>query len=81
MTTFTRARQLSLSPCPGIAELNIYVRCIVKYIDAGSASCLGNRRVKYFHTFIVEYIDIVRTSCPGIGGLNISISLLWNILK
>jgi hypothetical protein len=35
----------------------------------------SNRRVKYFHKFIVEYIDIVGASCPGIGGLNISISL------
>jgi hypothetical protein len=35
-----------------------------------------NRRGKYFHKFIVEYIEIIRASCPGIGGLNISISLL-----
>jgi hypothetical protein len=35
-----------------------------------------NRRVKYFHNFIVEYIEIVGASCPVIGGLNISISLL-----
>jgi hypothetical protein len=40
-----------------------------------------NRRVKYFHKFIVEYIDIIWASCPGIRGLNISINLLWNILK
>jgi hypothetical protein len=36
----------------------------------------GNRRVKYFHKFIVEYIEILQASCPGIGGLNISVSLL-----
>jgi hypothetical protein len=34
----------------------------------------GNRRVKYFHKFIVEYIEIVWASCPGIGRLNIYIT-------
>jgi hypothetical protein len=29
-----------------------------------------NRRVKYFHKFIVEYIEILRASCAGIGGFN-----------
>jgi hypothetical protein len=36
----------------------------------------GNRRVKYFHKCIVEYIGIGGSSCPGIEGLNISISVL-----
>jgi hypothetical protein len=36
----------------------------------------GNRRVKYIHKCIVEYIDIVGASCPGIGALNIFISVL-----
>jgi hypothetical protein len=35
-----------------------------------------NRRVKYFHKCIVEYIDTGGASCPGIEGLNISISVL-----
>jgi hypothetical protein len=37
---------------PGIVGLNIHITCIVKYIDAGGASC------------------------PGIGEINISVSLL-----
>jgi hypothetical protein len=60
------------SSCSGIGELNIYI----SFIDVGGASCLGNRRVKYFHKFILEYIDIVRASCPGIGALNFSVSVL-----
>jgi hypothetical protein len=36
----------------------------------------GNKRVKYFHKCIVEYIDIEGASCPGIKGLNISIIVL-----
>jgi hypothetical protein len=35
-----------------------------------------NRRVKYFRKLIVECIDIIRASCPGIGELNISVSVL-----
>jgi hypothetical protein len=35
-----------------------------------------NRKVKYIHKCVVEYIDIVGASYPGIGGLNISISVL-----
>jgi hypothetical protein len=33
-----------------------------------------NRRVKYFHKFIVEYTEIKRASCPGIRGLNVYIT-------
>jgi hypothetical protein len=40
----------------------------VKYIDVGRASCPGNRRDKYFLQCVVEYIDIVRASRPGIEG-------------
>jgi hypothetical protein len=29
-----------------------------------------NRRAKYCHKCIVEYIDIGGASCPGIGGPN-----------
>jgi hypothetical protein len=36
----------------------------------------GNRRVKYFHKYIVEYIDTGGASCPGIEGLNIFINVL-----
>jgi hypothetical protein len=32
---------------PGIGWLNIYIWCILKYSDAGGASCPRNRRVKY----------------------------------
>jgi hypothetical protein len=32
---------------PGKGELNIYTRFIVKYIDVGGVSCLGNRGTKY----------------------------------
>jgi hypothetical protein len=47
------------------------------YIYIGRvASCFRNRRVKYFHKYIVEYVVIVVASCPGIGGLNISVSAL-----
>jgi hypothetical protein len=48
----------------------------VKYSDVGGASCLGDTKVKYIHKCSVEYIDIVGASCPGIGRLNISISVL-----
>jgi hypothetical protein len=27
----------------------IYIRCIVKYIDGGEVSCLGNSGTKYFY--------------------------------
>jgi hypothetical protein len=33
----------------------------------------GNRRVKYFHKCIVEYIDIAGVSCPGTGELSMYI--------
>jgi hypothetical protein len=36
----------------------------------------GNRMVKYFCKCIVEYIDTVGASCPGIVELNISINVL-----
>jgi hypothetical protein len=57
---------------PGIVGLNIYVTCILEYIDGGGASCLGSRGVKCFPKFIVEYIDVGGASCPGIGGLKFS---------
>jgi hypothetical protein len=52
----------------------------VKYSDVGGASCLCDTRVKYIHKCSVECILILGASCPGIGALNISISVLWNIL-
>jgi hypothetical protein len=65
-----------------MGELNIYIKCIVKYIDVGGASCLCNRRVKYCHKCSIEYIDIVGASCPGIGELNIYIYIyIWCIVK
>jgi hypothetical protein len=36
----------------------------------------GNRGVKYIHKCIVEHTDIVGASCPGVEGLNISISVV-----
>jgi hypothetical protein len=35
----------------------------------------GNRRVKYLRKRIVKYIYVGRASCPGIGGLNIYVSV------
>jgi hypothetical protein len=59
--------------CLGMGELNIYIKCIVKYIDGGGASSLCYRRVKYCHKCIVECNDIVGASCPGIGELSVYI--------
>jgi hypothetical protein len=51
----------------------------VKYIDGGGASYLCNRRVKYCHKCIVEYIDIGGASCPEMGELSIHIRLYCEI--
>jgi hypothetical protein len=39
----------------------------VKHINVEGASCLGDRRVKYFRNCVVEYIGILGASCSGIG--------------
>jgi hypothetical protein len=36
----------------------------------------GNRRVKYLYNVYCEIYDLGGTSCRGIGGLNISVSVL-----
>jgi hypothetical protein len=47
----------------------------VKYMDVGGASCLFNRRIKYFHKCIVEYIDILGGFIPG----NMRFKYLYNM--
>jgi hypothetical protein len=50
---------------PRNRSVSIYIQCILKYIEVGGASCLGNRSVKCFPKFIIEYIDDGGSSCPG----------------
>jgi hypothetical protein len=51
-------------PAPGIGGLNIFINCIVGYIEVEVASCPRNRMVKYFIKHIIGYIEVEVASCP-----------------
>jgi hypothetical protein len=50
---------------PRNVRVNIYVRCIVQYIDVGGASCRGIRRFKYLYIVYCEIYSNRRGFMPG----------------